>query len=66
MAQLLIHGTLHGTVFEADSLNDPGRVTGGTSKFFRKFVQGIEETIEFGKRANRLYATIDLEKALLG
>lgn len=66
MAQLLIHGNLHATIFEADSLRDPGRATGGAPKFFRKFIQGIEETVGVGKGANRLYATIDLERALVG
>jgi len=66
MAQLLIHGNLHATIFEADSLSDPGRATGGAPKFFRKFIQGIEETVGIGKGANRLYATIDLERALVG
>jgi len=66
MAQLLIHGNLHVTVYEADSLSDPGRATGGAPKFFRKFIQGIEETVGVGRGANRLYATIDLEKALVG
>lgn len=66
MAQLLIHGNLHATVYEADSLSDPGRATGGAPKFFRKFIQGIEETVGVGKGSNRLYATIDLERALVG
>lgn len=66
MAQLLIHGNLHATIFEADSLRDPGRATGGAPKFFRKFIQGIEETVGIGKGTNRLYATIDLERALVG
>jgi len=66
MAQLLIHGNLHATIFEADSLSDPGRATGGAPKFFRKFIQGIEETVGIGKGANRLYVTIDLERALVG
>lgn len=66
MAQLLVHGTLHVTIFEANNVTDPGRATGGAPKIFRKFIQGIEETVGIGKGANRLYATIDLERARVG
>eukprot|EP00253_Pinus_taeda_P002390 PITA_02390 len=64
MAQQLIHGNLHVTIFEADSLKDPDQATGGASDFFRKLIQGIEQTVGIG--ANRLYVTIHLQKALVG
>ncbi|KAK9144078.1 hypothetical protein Sjap_003981 [Stephania japonica] len=66
MALILLHGTLHVTVFEADSLSHPGRATGGAPKFLRKLVENIEETVGIGKGASKLYATIDLEKARVG
>ncbi|KAK1264430.1 Phospholipase D alpha 1 [Acorus gramineus] len=66
MAQILLHGTMHVTIFEADSLSNPNRATGGAPKFFRKLVEGIEETIGVGKGSSKLYATIDLEKARVG
>uniref|UniRef100_A0A0C9RUJ2 Phospholipase D n=1 Tax=Wollemia nobilis TaxID=56998 RepID=A0A0C9RUJ2_9CONI len=66
MAQMLIHGTLHVTIYEADSLSDKERKTGGAPRLFRKLIQSVEETVGFGKGKNRLYATIDLEKARVG
>ncbi|XP_058113297.1 phospholipase D alpha 1-like [Magnolia sinica] len=66
MAQILLHGTLHATVFEADGLSNPGRTTGAAPKFFRKLVENIEETVGIGKGTTKVYATIDLEKARVG
>ncbi|XP_020096983.1 phospholipase D alpha 1-like [Ananas comosus] len=66
MAQILLHGTLHATIFEADALSDPHRATGDAPKFFRKLVEGIEDTVGLGKGSTKLYATIDLEKARVG
>lgn len=39
MAQILLHGTLHVTIFEADSLSNPHRLTGGAPKIFRKVLE---------------------------
>jgi hypothetical protein len=36
MAQILLHGTLHATIFEAESLSNPHRASGGAPKFIRK------------------------------
>ncbi|XP_077212445.1 phospholipase D alpha 1 [Tasmannia lanceolata] len=66
MAQILLHGTLHVTIFEANSLSNPARTTGGAPKFFRKFVENIEETVGLGKGTTKVYATIDLQKARVG
>ncbi|KAG6530083.1 phospholipase D alpha 1-like [Zingiber officinale] len=66
MAQILLHGTLHASIFEADSLTNPHRASGGAPRFFRKIVEGIEETVGFGKGSTNIYATIDLEKARVG
>ncbi|KAK1281825.1 Phospholipase D alpha 1 [Acorus calamus] len=63
MAHILLHGTMHVTIFEADSLH---RSTGGAPKFIRKIVGGIEDTVGIGKGSSKLYATIDLEKARVG
>jgi len=66
MAQILLHGTLHATIYEADSLHNPHRATGGAPKFIRKFVEGIEDTVGLGKGSTKVYATVDLEKARVG
>ncbi|KAK1256657.1 Phospholipase D alpha 1 [Acorus gramineus] len=63
MAHILLHGTMHVTIFEADSLH---RSTGGAPKLIRKIVGGIEDTVGIGKGSSKLYATIDLEKARVG
>ncbi|OAY52820.1 phospholipase D alpha 1 [Manihot esculenta] len=61
MAQVLLHGTLHATIYEVDRLHG-----GGETHFFRKLMENIEETVGFGKGVSKLYATIDLEKARVG
>ncbi|XP_020225703.1 phospholipase D alpha 1 [Cajanus cajan] len=61
MAQILLHGTLHATIFEVDKLN-----AGGGGNFFSKLKQNLEETVGIGKGVTKLYATIDLEKARVG
>ncbi|KAF9614958.1 hypothetical protein IFM89_021388 [Coptis chinensis] len=66
MALILLHGTLHVTILEANSVSNPGRATGGAPKFLRKLVENIEETVGIGKGATKLYATIDLERARVG
>ncbi|KAK4267539.1 hypothetical protein QN277_024308 [Acacia crassicarpa] len=60
MAQILLHGTLHVTIFEVDRLK-----TGG-GNIFSKFKENLEEAVGFGKGVTKLYATIDLEKARVG
>lgn len=62
MAQILLHGTLHVTIYEVDKLRSGGR----TSNFLSKLKENIEETIGFGKGTAKIYATIDLEKARVG
>lgn len=61
MAQILLHGTLHATIFEVDKLKNIG---GGN--ILSKIRQNFEETVGFGKGTTKLYATIDLEKARVG
>ncbi|KAL8232352.1 hypothetical protein R6Q57_002130 [Mikania cordata] len=61
MAETLLHGTLHVTIYEVDKIH----VSGG-GNIFSKFVANIEETIGFGKGTPKIYATIDLEKARVG
>jgi hypothetical protein len=36
MAQILLHGNLHVTIFEASALTNPGRASGNAPKFIRK------------------------------
>ncbi|KAI4387433.1 hypothetical protein MLD38_005269 [Melastoma candidum] len=61
MAQIVLHGTLHATIYEIDRLH-----SGGPAKVFRKLMGSIEEAVGLGKGAMKLYATIDLEKARVG
>ncbi|KAA8535098.1 hypothetical protein F0562_030101 [Nyssa sinensis] len=61
MAQILLHGTIHATIYEVDKLH-----SGSARKFFHKIVENIEEAVGFNKTASKLYATIDLGKARVG
>ncbi|KAF5466735.1 hypothetical protein F2P56_016635 [Juglans regia] len=61
MANILLHGTLHATIFEVDEIH-----TGGGKNIFSKIAQGLEEAVGFGKGVTKLYATIDLGKARVG
>ncbi|KAL8139407.1 hypothetical protein V2J09_005428 [Rumex salicifolius] len=61
MDQIVFHGTLHVTVYEADNLHK-----GGEPGVFRKLMANIEETVGVGQGTPRMYATIDLEKARVG
>ncbi|KAL6845378.1 hypothetical protein ACP4OV_024873 [Aristida adscensionis] len=36
MAHILLHGTLHATIFEAELLSNSHRASGNTRKFIRK------------------------------
>ncbi|KGN52888.1 phospholipase D alpha 1 [Cucumis sativus] len=60
MAHILIHGTLHVTIYEVDKLHSGGR------NFLKQLVENVEEAVGFGRGITRLYATIDLEKARVG
>ncbi|GJW55684.1 phospholipase D alpha 1 [Tanacetum coccineum] len=62
MAQIVLHGTLHVTIYEVDKIH----VSGGGSNIFKKIVGNIQETVGFGKGTPKIYATIDLEKARVG
>ncbi|PWA85653.1 phospholipase D alpha 1 precursor [Artemisia annua] len=62
MAQILLHGTLHVTIYEVDKL----QVHGGGRNIFKKIIGNIEETVGFGQGTPKIYATIDLEKARVG
>nr|XP_043625159.1 phospholipase D alpha 1-like [Erigeron canadensis] len=57
MAQILLHGTLHATIYEVDKLK---------SNLLHKIVDGLEHAVGLKKNAASLYATIDLEKARVG
>ncbi|XP_075479863.1 phospholipase D alpha 1 [Primulina tabacum] len=61
MAQILLHGTLHVTIYEVDRLG-----SGGGGNFFSKLKENFEETIGIGKGTQKIYATVDLEKARVG
>ena len=51
MAQILLHGTLHATIFEAESLSNPHRATGGAPKFIRKVLPGLPFTFSLSCHA---------------
>ncbi|KVH93783.1 phospholipase D alpha 1-like isoform X1 [Cynara cardunculus var. scolymus] len=57
MAQILLHGTLHVTIFEVDKLK---------TNLLHKIVDGLEHIVGLKNNAASLYATIDLEKARVG
>ncbi|XP_075489345.1 phospholipase D alpha 1-like [Primulina tabacum] len=61
MAQILLHGTLHVTIYEVDSLG-----SGKGGNIFSKLKENFEETIGIGKGTQKIYTTIDLEKARVG
>ena len=46
MAQILLHGNLHVTIFEASELANPGRASGGAPKFIRK-VRFVSSSVFF-------------------
>ncbi|GAB2300332.1 Phospholipase D, variant 2 [Dionaea muscipula] len=56
MAQILLHGTIHITIYEVDHLSK-----GGATGLFHK----LENVVGLGK-GDKLYATIDLERARVG
>ncbi|KAK1693025.1 hypothetical protein QYE76_009722 [Lolium multiflorum] len=66
MAKILLHGTLHVTVFEAQELSNTSRPSSQAPQFLRKLVEGIEDTVGVGKGASKLYATVGLGKARIG
>ncbi|KAM0851975.1 hypothetical protein ACQ4PT_052093 [Festuca glaucescens] len=68
MAQILLHGNLHVTIFDAQELSTavPAPAPQSSSASLRHFVEGIEDTVGVGKGSSKLYATIDLEKARVG
>ncbi|KAL9323182.1 hypothetical protein ACSQ67_011235 [Phaseolus vulgaris] len=61
MAQVVLHGTLHATIYEVDNLK-----AGNGGNILTKLLHNMEETIGIGKGITKLYATIDLEKARVG
>uniref|UniRef100_Q70EW5 Phospholipase D alpha 1 n=1 Tax=Cynara cardunculus TaxID=4265 RepID=PLDA1_CYNCA len=61
MSKVLLHGTLHVTVYEVDKLRE-----GGGPNVFGKLMANIQETVGFGEGTPKIYATIDLEKSRVG
>ncbi|XP_051147780.1 phospholipase D alpha 1 [Andrographis paniculata] len=61
MAQILLHGTLHVTIYEVDRLE-----VGRSGNIFGKFMENIEEKVGLGKGTPKMYATVDLGKARVG
>ncbi|KAL6495866.1 Phospholipase D [Orobanche gracilis] len=61
--QILLHGTLHVTIFEVDRLRGSGRDGGN---FIGKLIGNIGESVGIGKGIPKIYATIDLEKSRVG
>ncbi|KAL1814457.1 hypothetical protein DCAR_0518606 [Daucus carota subsp. sativus] len=61
MAQILLHGTLHVTIFEVDHLK-----AGSGGGFLGKLKANLEEAVGFGEGTPKIYASIDLDKARVG
>ncbi|KAL3532329.1 hypothetical protein ACH5RR_005850 [Cinchona calisaya] len=61
MAQILLHGTLHATIYEIDKLKG-----GFGQNILHKVVEGLEHAVGFKKTGSSLYATVDLGKARVG
>uniref|UniRef100_A0ACD5U7W1 Uncharacterized protein n=1 Tax=Avena sativa TaxID=4498 RepID=A0ACD5U7W1_AVESA len=66
MAKILLHGTVHVTVFEAEGISNNSRPSSQAPGFLRKLVEGIEDTVGVGKGASKLYATVSLGNARIG
>ncbi|KQK07276.1 hypothetical protein BRADI_2g34290v3 [Brachypodium distachyon] len=66
MAKILLHGTLHVTVFEAEGLSNPSRPSSQAPQFLRKLVEGIEDTVGVGKGNSNFYATVSLGQCRIG
>ncbi|KAL8230392.1 hypothetical protein R6Q57_000170 [Mikania cordata] len=59
---VLLHGTLHVTIYEVDKLHGEG----GGPNVFGKLMANIQETVGFGEGTPKIYATIDLDKCRVG
>ncbi|XP_039142691.1 phospholipase D alpha 1-like isoform X1 [Dioscorea cayenensis subsp. rotundata] len=66
MAQILLHGNLHVTIFEAHLITKAGGASGSTAGFLEQLVEGIENAIGIAEEPSKVYATIDLDKARVG
>ncbi|KAK3137385.1 hypothetical protein QOZ80_5BG0451570 [Eleusine coracana subsp. coracana] len=66
MARILLHGSLHVTIMEAQGLSNSSRPSSQAPQFLRKLVEGIEDTVGVGKGSSKMYATIGLGKARVG
>lgn len=62
MGEVLLHGTLHVTIYEVDKIHGAR----GGPHVFRKLMENIEETVGFGKGTTKLYATVDIGRARVG
>ncbi|KAG8388278.1 hypothetical protein BUALT_Bualt02G0109000 [Buddleja alternifolia] len=60
--EILLHGTLHCTIFEVDKLPGGKGCGGGGGNFFDKLVDHIGDAVGLGKDS-KVYATVDLEKS---
>ncbi|KAI3786019.1 hypothetical protein L1987_45146 [Smallanthus sonchifolius] len=62
MSKVLLHGTLHVTIYEVDKLHGEG----GGLNVFGKLMANIQESVGFGEGTPKIYATIDVEKCRVG
>nr|CAB3460381.1 unnamed protein product [Digitaria exilis] len=66
MAMILLHGSIHVTIYEAEEISNSSRPSSQAPGFLRKLVEGIEDTVGVGKGNSKVYATIGLGKARVG
>lgn len=66
MANYLVHGNIHVTIYEAEGLVNEERKTGRAPKFIRSLIENIEDTVGIGRGKSRMYATLDLGKTRVG
>jgi hypothetical protein len=65
MAQILLHGTLHASIFEAESLSNPHRASGSAPKFIRKVTCSVPSLVSSSLSLNRFIAACPNEPLIL-
>ncbi|KAL7093515.1 hypothetical protein ACP275_11G044800 [Erythranthe tilingii] len=61
MAQILLHGDLHATIYEIDRLH-----IGAFTKYFQKIIELVKKAIGYKNTATKFYVKIGLENTSVG